>query len=44
MVDFNDAASIRAWLAVNPQRHLPALRVFWRLWPQFHAAILEATR
>lgn len=44
MVHFADPASIRAWLAVSPERHLPQLRALWRLWPQFRDSIEEAVR
>jgi hypothetical protein len=41
-VDFNSPASIRAWLAAAPARHLPQLRALWRLQPQFREAIEAA--
>jgi hypothetical protein len=43
-IDFNDPASIRAWVAIHPQRHRAVLRGFWRLWPQFRPAMQEAMR
>lgn len=44
MIDFNDAASIRAWLAIEPVRHRQQLRALWRLFPQWRHAIEEAVR
>lgn len=43
-LDLTSPASIRAWLAVWPDRHRAQLRAMWRLWPQFRAAIEEAVR
>lgn len=41
-VDMNSADSIRAWLAVAPDRHLPQLRALWSLSPQWREAIEAA--
>lgn len=42
LLNLNDAASIRSWVAVHPERHTQLLRAMWRMWPQFRAAIEEA--
>jgi hypothetical protein len=39
LVDLTDAASVRAWLKVAPERHRSILRGLWRIWPQHRAAI-----
>lgn len=41
-VNFNSPASIKAWLDIAPERHLPQLRALWRLQPQFRDAIQAA--
>lgn len=43
-LDLTSPASIRAWLAVWPERHRALLRGMWRLWPQFRQSIEEAAR
>lgn len=43
-VDFNEPASIRAWLALAPDRHRPQLRALWRLFPQWRATIEAAVK
>lgn len=44
IVDLNDPASIRRWVAINPARHLAQLRGLYRLWPQFSASIAEGAK
>ena len=39
-----DPASIRAWLAIAPDRHKSQLRWMWRNWPEFRQTIEEATK
>jgi len=41
-VDFNSPASIRAWLDLAQERHLPQLRALWRLFPAWRPAIEAA--
>lgn len=43
-LNLTDPASIRAWVAVFPERHMPLLRAMWRLWPQWRDAIEEAMK
>lgn len=43
-LNLKDPASIRAWVAIAPERHKPQLRAFWKLWPQFRPAIEEAMK
>lgn len=44
IVNFNDANSVRAWLAVHPALHRAQLRTLWRLWPQFRDTIYAAVQ
>jgi hypothetical protein len=44
VLNLNDPASIRAWIAVWPERHRWLLRSMWRLWPQFRDAIEEGAK
>lgn len=39
----HDPRSIAAWRAVYPERHDAILRAWWRMYPQWRAAI-EASR
>ena len=46
MTDFSNPASIRAWLAIAPERHRAQLRAFYRLpsYALFRDAMVEAAR
>lgn len=43
-LNMKDPASIRAWVAVSPERHRAVLRVFYRMWPQFRGEMESAMR
>jgi len=44
ILDVRDPASIRAWLAVWPERHRAILRWLWRVHPDHRATIEEGAR
>lgn len=46
MTDFRNPASIRAWLAIAPDRHRQQMRALYRLpaFAEFRAAMVEAAR
>ena len=44
VIDFNDAASVLAWLRTAPNRIGEQLRALRVLWPQFTHVIDEALR
>jgi hypothetical protein len=41
-LNLRDPQSIRAWLAVCPDRHKPQLRWMWKTWPEFRGSIEQA--
>lgn len=43
-VDLSNPSSVRAWLAVAPDRHKAMLRGMWRIWPQWREVFEEAAR
>jgi hypothetical protein len=46
MLNLNDPASIRAWLAIAPERHRAQLRMLYRLplYAAFRDAMVEGAR